>query len=94
MNVIFTEAALADLDDVLAFASEHYPIAAGTLEHSIRAVVGRIADWPESARMIAQDQHIRAVPLVRYPFTIFYRLSGDHLEILHIHHSARETPWE
>jgi hypothetical protein len=26
---------------------------------------------------------------VRYPFRIFYRVAGDRIEILHIHHAAR-----
>jgi plasmid stabilization system protein ParE len=50
MNVVFTEAALADLDDILAFVALHYPAL--------------------------------AVP--------FYRIVDGHIEILHIHHAARQ----
>jgi hypothetical protein len=32
------------------------------------------------------------VPLVRYPFRIFYRIASDRVEILHIHHAARLAP--
>jgi hypothetical protein len=49
----------------------------------------RIAAWPEAAQTVADRPGIRTVPLVRYPFRIFYRLADDQLEILHIHHAAR-----
>jgi hypothetical protein len=35
---------------------------------------------------------VRTVPLIRFPFRIFYLVRGDTIEILHIHHSSRE-PW-
>jgi toxin ParE1/3/4 len=37
-------------------------------------------------------EDIRVVPLVRYPFRIFYQVEQDHILILHIHHAARQ-PW-
>jgi hypothetical protein len=33
------------------------------------------------------------VPLGRYPYKIFYRVIADTIEILHIHHAARQ-PWD
>jgi len=30
------------------------------------------------------------VPLIRYPYKIFYRISNETVEILYIHHAARE----
>jgi len=32
------------------------------------------------------------VPLVLYPFLIFYRVADNAVEILHIHHTARVIP--
>jgi hypothetical protein len=37
-------------------------------------------------------QTVRQTPLVRYPYRIFYRVT-EVIEILHIHHTARE-PWD
>ncbi|MBN9021697.1 MAG: hypothetical protein J0H08_06320 [Rhizobiales bacterium] len=31
--------------------------------------------------------------LGRYPYRIFYRVLGDTVQVLHVHHAARE-PWE
>jgi hypothetical protein len=36
---------------------------------------------------------VRVVPLGRYPYKIFYRVTKDAVEILHVHHAARE-PWD
>jgi toxin ParE1/3/4 len=36
---------------------------------------------------------VRVAPLGRYPYKIFYRVAGDTVEILHIHHAARQ-PWD
>jgi hypothetical protein len=33
------------------------------------------------------------MPVVRYPYKIFYRVAGDTLEVLHIHHAARQA-WD
>jgi plasmid stabilization system protein ParE len=32
----------------------------------------------------------RGAPLSRYPYKIFYRVTGDTVEILHIRHAARQ----
>lgn len=90
MKVVFTSAALADLDDVLSYTSEHYPLLVHSVERRIRAVIARIEQWPESAREVEQRPGIRVVPLIRYPFKIFYRVAGSRIEILHIHHTARD----
>jgi plasmid stabilization system protein ParE len=36
---------------------------------------------------------MRVMPLVRYPFKIFYRIVGDTVRVLHIRHAARR-PWD
>jgi hypothetical protein len=40
--------------------------------------------------MVEQREGVRVVPLVRYPYRIFYRVAGDAAEILHVHHAARD----
>jgi hypothetical protein len=32
------------------------------------------------------------VPLIRYPFKVFYRIGGGRVEVLRIYHSARAQP--
>jgi len=90
MKVVWTESALADLDEILAYTAEHYALLIGPLEHRIRATVMRIAAWPLSARTVEGRPGVRVVPLIRYPYRIFYRLAGETVELLHIHHAARD----
>jgi len=42
--------------------------------------------------VVEQRSSVRVVPLVRYPYRIFYRVGGDGdvVEILHVHHAARQ----
>jgi toxin ParE1/3/4 len=57
-------------------------------------VLVRIEQWPESAREVGQRPGTRVVPLIRYPYKIFYRIVGERIEILHIHHAARDDAIE
>jgi plasmid stabilization system protein ParE len=90
MRVRWTEAAVADLDSILTYTAEHYPTAVEPLEQRIHAVVARLGEWPLSARSVADHDDVRTVPLIRYPYRIFYRATGDLVEILHVHHAARD----
>lgn len=91
MKVVFTETALADLDDLLAYTAKNYPGVVLSVETRIRAVVARIARHPESARRLESNPDIRVIPLIRYPYKIFYQILSGQIEILHIHHLARDT---
>ena len=90
MKVVFTSAALADLDDILGYTAANYPTLLGPVELRIRAVVERIGRWPESARRVDERANVRVVSVRRYPFKIFYRIDGDRVEILHILHTSRD----
>jgi len=93
MKVIFTAAALADLDEILGYTGEHYPAVAAVVERRIRTVIERIGEFPESGRRVEVRPGMRMVPVIRYPFRMFYRIVDDRVELLHIHHVARRL-WE
>lgn len=93
MKVIWTEDALRDLDEIATYLSIHYPTVAPAVEQRIRTAVAWIARWPEGARRSAKPEGVRVFTLGRYPYRIFYRVAGDVVEILHIHHAARR-PWD
>jgi plasmid stabilization system protein ParE len=94
MKAVFTQGALSDLDEILGWLKSKNPLAAAAVESSIRATIARVARRPESARAVTQwGGNVRAAPLVRYPYIIFYRAAEDRIEILHIRHTAR-APWK
>jgi hypothetical protein len=40
-----------------------------------------------------KEGNVRIVPLVRYPYVIFYQVKEDRIEILHVRHTSR-APWK
>jgi plasmid stabilization system protein ParE len=93
MKVVFTDEALRDLGDISNLLSLHYPGLGAAVERRLRVVVGRIGRWPHSARASKSHPGVSVIPLGRYPYKVFYRVTRDVVEILHIHHAARE-PWD
>ena len=92
MKVVYTDEALQDLDDILSFIAENFPSAFDGFERGLRAVERRIGQWPQSARQVAERPGVRVVPLVRYPYKIFYRVTLEAVEVLHVRHTARREP--
>ena len=89
MRVIYTDEALENLDQILRFIAANYPTVYEAFEERLRSVIVRISEWPESAQEVAERTGIRVVPLIRYPYKVFYRNTGEAIEILYIHHAAR-----
>jgi plasmid stabilization system protein ParE len=92
MRVVYTDDALADLDEILDYIDANYPAISSAFRQRLRAVTVRIGVWPESAEIVRQRSGVRMVPLIRYPYRIFYRIGDDAVEILHVHHAARRKP--
>ncbi len=90
MKVVYTDEALNDLAAIADWLSVHYPTIAPDVERRIRRVIAHIARWPASARRASGRADVRVVPLGRYPYKIFYRATREAIEIIHIHHAARE----
>ena len=94
MRVVYTDDALRDLDEILTYIAANYPTAYAPFEKRLHTAIARIGAWPESAAEVVQRRGVRVVPLVRYPYKMFYRVTRDAVEILHIHHAAQQEPWE
>ncbi len=90
MRVVYTAEALADLDGIFDYIANHYPAISEAFQNRLHAVTTRVARWPESAQEVRERPGVRIAPLIRYPYKIFYRISGETVEILHVHHAARE----
>lgn len=94
MKLVYTDEALRDLDEILTFIASKYPAVSAEFERRLAVVLRRVGSWPESAQEIEQRPGVRAVPLIRYPYKVFYRVANEAVEILHIHHAARQDPWD
>ena len=90
MKVVYTTEALADLDGILSYIANHYPAISEAFQNRLHAAVTRVSRWPESAQEVAERPGVRVVPLIRYLYKIFYRISDEAIEVLHVYHVARE----
>jgi plasmid stabilization system protein ParE len=94
MKVVYTDEALRELDEILDYIASHYPTVSASFEKRLRTVVTRIGEFPESAQQVDDRPGVRVVPLIRYPYKVFYRVTPQAVEILYIHHASRRQPWE
>jgi toxin ParE1/3/4 len=92
MKVVYTDEALRDLDDVLTFLALNYPTISRLFLSRLNAIERRISRWPKSAQEVEQRPGVRVVPFIQYPYKIFYRITEERVEILHLHHAARQEP--
>lgn len=92
MKLEFSRRALADLRVISEEADVFGRAARQGLELRLRQVFERIASQPNAAREVVQRPGVRVLPLVRYPYKVFYRVRFDSVLILHIRHAARR-PW-
>ena len=90
MKVIYTGEASEDLDGILAYIASNYPTVYEPFLIRLRSVIARIGMWPDSAQEVAEEPGVRVVPLLRYPYKVFYRNTGEVVDILYIHHAARD----
>jgi plasmid stabilization system protein ParE len=54
----------------------------------------RIGQFPHGYQEVAERPGVRRVPMVRYPYLIFYKVQDDEVVVLRIVHGARKEPWE
>ncbi|MGB6538845.1 MAG: type II toxin-antitoxin system RelE/ParE family toxin [Xanthobacteraceae bacterium] len=93
MKIEYSGRAVADLRKISADSRRIFgDRVAEALEARIRAVAERISREPLSAPKVEQRSGLHVVPLIRYPFKVFYRLFDDRVRIVHIRHTARR-PW-
>ncbi len=92
MKVEYSNRFVADLHKIAADSLSFGEAVAAAVEDRIRAVISHIAENPKAAQRVADQPGIHVVPLIRYPYKIFYRVLDDRVRILHIRHTARR-PW-
>lgn len=81
MKVEYSRRATADLRKVGADSRAFGEAVAAAVEARIRKTVERIAEGPEAAPRVVERPGVRVVPLVRYPYRIFYRVLEDRIRI-------------
>lgn len=93
MKVVLSRLALAELDELLAYIAERSPLGARNVEARFRHAFDLIAHHPLAAERLEQRPDVRRLPLVRYPYAIYYEVGADEVTVLRIMHGARRRPW-
>jgi toxin ParE1/3/4 len=78
MNVAFAPRALRDLEIIDAYLAERSPAAAVNVLGAIKSSIDTLSFFPHIGRLVDAAGH-RRVPVLRYPYVIFYRIGGDEL---------------
>jgi plasmid stabilization system protein ParE len=91
MIVRFTRRAEVDLVAIQDHLERRSPAGARRVAASFLQTIEVVASHPQSGASTRRPQvFVKIVP--NFPYKIFYRVSEDSIDILHIRHSARR-PW-
>jgi toxin ParE1/3/4 len=88
MNIVYAPRALRDLERIAAYLTERNPVGAIKVLGAIKSSIDTLSFFPQIGRLVDDAGH-RRVPVLRYPYLLFYRVLGDELLILHIRHTSR-----
>ena len=92
MRFVYTEAALADLEDIHQYQAEHWPLIRPQFDARLTAIERRISQMPSFAPEVAERPGVRSIPFISHPYHLFYQVTENVVEILYIHHTSRQ-PW-
>ena len=93
MRVRYSETALVELDQIFAYIFERDRSAAAAVVERVERLAALLGEFPFVGHD-TDEAGVRMVPLVRYPFLIFYTVNSDEVVILHVRHAARLQPRE
>jgi toxin ParE1/3/4 len=90
MKIVYAERARRDISEIRDFIAQHNTATAKRVESMIRITCERLAEFPLAAAK-TDEPGVHRLPLVRYPYAIFYRVNPAHhrVEIVRVLHGAR-----
>lgn len=92
MRVVWSETATNDLDDIGAYIGRSSPHYAAVVVSRIILAVGRLADFPESGRVVPElgDKAVREV--IHGSYRIVYELRSGAVEVVTVFQGSRLFP--
>lgn len=89
-EVIWTENALADLNDIAEYIAVSNLPAAKKLVDSVFTAMERLAQFPESGRKPPEIDHLHYREVVLNPCRIFYKFENEKVFVLYVMRQERE----
>ncbi len=90
MIIRYSLRARNDLNNIFQYLDERSPAGARNVMRAIYASVQFLAEQPLASQE-TDKPGVRVKVVRRYSFKIFYAVSNDSIEIIHIRHTSRET---
>jgi toxin ParE1/3/4 len=93
VKVRWSETALAQLDNIFLYIYERNRSAALSVAKRIEDLAELLGEFPLIGHL-TDEAEVRILPVVRYPFLIFYAIDAatDEVVILHVRHTAQDRP--
>lgn len=89
-EVIWTEPALANIDDIAEYIALHNIKAAKELVQRIFSKVNRLEEFPESGKVPIEIENLNFQEVVVPPCRIFYKIKDNNVYILHVMRQERD----
>jgi len=90
-RISFAVSAVADLEAIRAwYAEQHVPDVGERLLREIVAHVERLAEFPESGRVVPEFGLVQLREIVHPPFRVVYRLGEDRVRVVRVWRSERQ----
>jgi toxin ParE1/3/4 len=91
MKARWSETALVELESIFAYIHERNRTASIAVVERIEALISLLEDFPTMGH-VTDENEVRVLSVVRYPFLIFYTIDAvaDEVVILHVRHGAQE----
>ena len=91
LPVRLTPAAEQDIVLALRWYLTEAPHVLASFEEDIDKSFGRIGDEPEMYQVM--ETAVRRAPLQRFPFSVFYRILPEWIEVIGVLHQSRDPRW-
>ena len=89
LPVRLTPAAKKDLALAERWYFSEAPYVLGSFEEEIDRALGRISDRPELYSIV--EARVRRAPVRKFPFSVFYRVLPQWIEVIAVVHQARNA---
>jgi len=90
MKLLLTAAAVADLEDISDYISLENPVRAKSFIEELRAACDGILEIPRGYPLVPRHEQFGIRRKVHGNYLIFYRISGETIEVIHVLHGARD----
>lgn len=89
-QIIWTEPALENLNDIAEYIAVSHPSAASQLVKHIFSKLQRLEQFPESGRIPEEISTLNYREVVINPCRVFYKVDNDSVYILHVLRQERD----